>query len=45
LNGWESVEDELKSERLLKVRTDKNIKRTEELVQSNWRLGVRDISA
>jgi hypothetical protein len=29
----------------VKMRTDKNIKKIEELVQSDWRLGVRDISA
>jgi hypothetical protein len=45
LNGWESVEGELRSGRPVKVRTDENIKRIEELVRSDRRFGVRDISA
>jgi hypothetical protein len=44
LNGWESDKDELQSGRPVKVRTDKNIKQTEELARSDPSLGVRDIS-
>jgi hypothetical protein len=29
--------------KVVKMRTDENIKRIKELVQSDWRLGVRDI--
>jgi hypothetical protein len=35
LNGREGVEDELRSGRLVKVRTDENIKQIEELVRSD----------
>jgi hypothetical protein len=44
LNSQESVEDELRSGRPVKVRTDENIKQIEELLQSDQRLGVRDFS-
>jgi hypothetical protein len=45
LNGLESVKEDCQSGRPVKVRTNENIKQIEELVQSDWHLGVRDISA
>jgi hypothetical protein len=44
-NVQERVKDELRSARPVKVRTDKNIIQIEEVVQSDRRLGVVDISA